>query len=95
MVSAQLGGHVSPSTLSGHQMAPAGGPVDTGEWVEFCDDVKNKTYYWNRRANETVWQPPAGIEVVWVGTQSKEWVRYFWHKVARVRVWDLPPLAPG
>ena len=36
MVSAQLGGHVSSSTLSAHQMARAGEPVGSDgsdEWV--------------------------------------------------------------
>ena len=56
VVSAQLGGHVSSSTLSAHQMPRAGEHADSVEWVELYDDVKSKTFYWNRRSNETLWQ---------------------------------------
>ena len=32
-----------------------------------------KTHYWNRRSNETVWNPqPEGIKVFWVGEKSAE-----------------------
>ena len=67
-MSAQLGGHVSSSTLSAHQMPRVGEPADSVEWVELYDDVKSK----NRRSKETLWQPPAGIEVVWIGKQEEE-----------------------
>ena len=72
-VSAQLGGHVSSSTLSAHQMARAGEPVDSDgsiEWVLMRPPDIDKSYYWNRRTNSTAWDPPAGVEVVWVGEMS-------------------------
>ena len=94
VVSAQLGGHVSSSTLSAHQMPPAGEPADNVEWVELHDDVKSKTYYWNRRSNETLWQPPVGIEVVWMGKQEEGGGVWYWHRRTRVSTFDLPPLPP-
>ena len=70
VVSAQLGGHVSSSALSAHQMARAGEPVDSDGsdvWVMMRDGDTGKTYCWNRRTNSFAWEPPAGVEVVWVG----------------------------
>ena len=46
-----------------HQVSPM---PDSIEWVELCDD-KGKTHFWNRRSNETAWNP---IKVVWVGTKD-------------------------
>ena len=73
MVSAPLGGHVSSSTLSAHQMARAGEPVDSD--VPSCgfrmhDGDTHQSYCWNRRTREYSWRPPAGVEVVWVGETS-------------------------
>ena len=45
---------------------------DSIEWVQFSDGDTGKTYYWNRRSNLTAWQPPVGIEVVWVGTRDEK-----------------------
>ena len=39
VVSAQLGGHVSSSTLSAHQMPPAGEPADNVEWERQEQDL--------------------------------------------------------
>ena len=47
VVSAQLGGHVSSSTLSAHQMARAGEPVDSDssiEWVKLHVGETDQTY---------------------------------------------------
>ena len=66
-VSAQLGRHVSSSTLGAHQMARAGEPVDFGGsdvWVLIRPPDISKSHYWNRRTNLTAWDPPAGVEVV-------------------------------
>ena len=93
-VSAQLGGHVSSSTLSAHQMPRASEPADSDQWVELHDDVKSKTCYWNRRSNVTVRQPPAGIEVVWVCAQDEGGGVRCWHRRTRVSTCDLPPLPP-
>ena len=41
-------------------------------WVELYDDVKSKTYYWNRRTRLSSWLPPEGIKVVWVGMRDTE-----------------------
>ena len=70
MVSAQLGEHVSSSTLSAQQMARAGEPVNSGGsdvWVRLHDGETDQSYYWNRRTSETAWRAPLGVEVVWVG----------------------------
>ena len=56
MVSAQLGEHVSSSTLSAHQMARAGDPVDSDGsmlCVRMHDNDTDESYYWNRRTRET------------------------------------------
>ena len=63
VVSAQLGGHVSSSTLNAHQMARAGEPVDadgSDEWVLMHVGETDQTYYWNRRSGATSWRAPAG-----------------------------------
>ena len=64
VVRAQLGGHVSPSTLSARQMPHAGDAShsDSEEWVQFFD--MGGLYFWNRRTRETALQPPAGVKVV-------------------------------
>ena len=69
MVSARLGEHVSSSTLSAHQMARAGEPVDSDGsdvWVLVRPPDIGKSYYWNRRTNSTTRVAPAGVEFVWV-----------------------------
>ena len=56
-------------------MARAGEPVDSDgsdEWVLMRPSDTGKSYYWNRRTNLTSWDPPAGVEVVWVGSCWKE-----------------------
>ena len=65
-------------------------PVST-EWVQLSDGDAGKTNYCNRRTNSTVWKAPAGVEVVWVGSQDERGLRYFWHRVSRVSRYDLPP----
>ena len=59
--------------MSASSWTPAGyeAPSGSDEWVELYDDVKSKTYCWNRRTNSTAWVAPAGVEVVWVGKQEK------------------------
>ena len=56
------------------------------EWVQLSDDVTSKAYYWNRRTRQSVWKPPASIEVVWVGTLAEEGSLH-WHKVTRVSMY--------
>ena len=76
-VSAQLGGHVSSSMLSAHQMARARRAVDSvgsDEWVLMRTPDIGKSYYWNRRTRLSSWSPPEGITVVWVGTRDEEGV---------------------
>ena len=89
---AHLGGHVSPSTLSAHRMARAGVTAhsSSAEWEQLSE--AGKTSHWDRRTNQSVWQPPAGVEVVWVGTMDEEGVPYRWHKGERVSTYDHPPL---
>ena len=66
-------------------------PRNSVEWVQFSDDVTSQTYYWNGRARRSVWKPPAGIKVVWVGTRDEKGVRHFCHKVTHVSTYALPP----
>ena len=65
---------------------------DSVEWVELCDDY-GKTHYWNRRSNETAWNSPKGIKVVWVARRLSG-VLYYWHRVTRVSTYGFPPLPP-
>ena len=84
---------VSSSTLAA-QLEDAPVP-DSIDGVELFDDIKSKTYCWNRRTRLSSWLPPVGIKVVWVGTQDEEGVFYYWHRLTRVSAYDLPPLPPG
>ena len=80
--SAEVAGHVSarvPPHSSSWTPAACEAPSGSDAWVELYDDVKSKTYYWNRRTNSTAWVAPAGVEVVWVGKQG---------------TYALPPLPP-
>ena len=47
-----------------------------------------KSYYWNRRTNLTAWDPPAGVEVVWVGELPES-------GGVHASTYELPSLAPG
>ena len=64
--------------LPGQVSTASPGPVhvdehlpDSAEWVQLYE-ATGRTYFWNRRSNLTVWQPPAGIQVVWVGERDEE-----------------------
>ena len=65
------------------------------EWVRLRERHAGKTYFWNRRTNSTVWQAPAGVEVVWIGERNEEGGVWYWHRDTRVRTKILPPLPPG
>ena len=98
VVSAQLGEHVSSSTLSAHQMARAGEPVDSDgsdEWVLMRPPDIGKSYYWNRRTRLSSWSPPEGITVVWVGELPESGGVWYWHRVTRASTCELLPLPPG
>ena len=63
--SAQLGRHVSSSTLSAHQVARAGEAADSDgsiEWVKLHVGETGQTYYWNRRSGATSWRAPGGCQ---------------------------------
>ena len=98
-VSAKLGGQVSSSTLSAHQMARAGEPVDSDGsivWVRMHDGDTDQSYYWNRRTSETTWRAPVGVQVVWVGEMSVGKVLWYWNQITRLTAHDgLPRLPPG
>ena len=66
---------------------------DCAEWVQLCE-ATGRTYFWNRRSNLTVWQPPAGIHVVWVGEKDEDGGVWYWHRRTRASHWTLPPLPP-
>ena len=99
VVSAQLGEHVSSSTLSAHQMPHAGEPVDSGGsdvWVGLHDGDTDQSYFWNRRTRETTWRAPLGVEVVWVGELSAGKVLWYRNQVPGLTAHDgLPRLPPG
>ena len=88
--SAELPPEVSSWTPAAYE-APSGSDV----WVELYDDLKSKTYYWNRRTRLSSWLPPERIKVVWVGMRNAEGEVYYWHRETRVSTWNLPPLPPG
>ena len=99
VVSAQLGEHVSSSTLSAHQMARAGEPMDSDgsiEWVKLHDGDTDQSYFWNRRTWETTWRAPLGVKVVWVGEMSAGKVLWYWSQITGLTAHDcLPRLPPG
>ena len=99
MVSAQLGEHVSSSTLNAHQMARAGEPVNSDgsiEWIRLHDRDTDQSYYWNRRTRETTWCAPVGVQVVWVGEMSAGKVLWYWNQVTHLTAHDgHPRLPPG
>ena len=93
VVSAQLGEHVSSSTLSAHQMARAGELVDScgsDVWVRLHDGDTDQSYFWNRRTRETTWRAPLRVEVVWVGELSAGKVLWYWNQVTRLTAYPHP-----
>ena len=67
---------------------------DSAEWVQLRDDATSKPYFWNRRTRATMWKPPPGIRVVWVGEKCSGVEVWYWHKGTRACTCDLPPLPP-
>ena len=63
-------------------------------WRRFALILYGVGAVWNRRTHETARQPPAGVNVVWMGTMDEEGDYYYWHKKTRVSTYVLPPL-PG
>ena len=95
MVSARLGEHVSSSTLSAHQMARAGEPVDSDGsdvWVLVRSPDIGKSYFWNRRTNSTSSVSLAGVEVVWVAEKPERGNVWYWNQVTGLTAHKLPPL---
>ena len=92
-VAGQVSARVPPHSSS---WTPAAYEALSGsdEWVELYDDVKSKTYYWNRRTRLSSWLPPEGIMVYWVGTRDEEGDLCFWHRDTRASSYTLPPLPP-
>ena len=64
------------------------------DWLQLCNPT-GKTNYWNCRSGKTAWNPPEGLEVVWVGVRDGEGEVYYWHKVSRASTYNLPPFPPG
>ena len=75
--------HVSSWTL-----AACGETIGSVEWVQVFEG--GKTHYWNRRSNETLWNPPEGIQVVWIGEKSADGGIWYWHRYTRVSTWGPP-----
>ena len=97
--SAKLASHsrvpasVSPSTPAAQlEVVPL---PDSIEWLQLRERFAGKACYWNRRTDSTVWQAPAGVEVVWYGEKDEEGGIWFWHRDKRVSTFDLPSLPPG
>ena len=87
--------------LPGQSSTASPGPVhvdvhlpDSAEWVQLRDDATSKPYFWNRRTRATMWKPPPGIRVVWVGEKGSGGEVWYWHKGTRASTYDLPPLPP-
>ena len=91
----KLASHSSPRVpASGSPSTPAaqleGAPLpDSIEWVQLRERHAGKTYYWNRCTNSTVWQAPAGVEVVWIGERNEGRGVWYWHGDTRVTAFDL------
>ena len=79
----------APRHVSSWTPAAYGETIGSVEWVSVSEG--GKTHYWNRRSNETFWNPPEGTKVVWIGEKSADGGIWYWHRDTRV----LPPLPPG
>ena len=82
--------------LPGQSSTASPGPVhvdvhlpDSAEWVQMRDDATSKPYFWNRRTRATMWKPPPGIRVVWVGEKGSGGEVWYWHKGTRASTCDL------
>ena len=89
MVSAQLGEHVSSSTLSAHQMARAGEPVDSDGsivWVRMHD---------GDTGTDAPVRPLGALRWVF-GEMSAGKVLWYWNQFTRLTAQNgFPPLPPG
>ena len=72
---------------SGSELLPESSPSTPAaqlevsvEWVRLRQRHAGKTYFWNRRTESTVWQAPAGVEVVWYGERDEEGGIWYWHR---------------
>ena len=93
VVSAQLGGHVSSSTMSAHQMARAGEPADSDgsiEWVKLHVGETDQTNCWNRRSGRPLgarrrvsrssgWE--GQVTEAWCGTSTRSLVTLRMHSL--------------
>ena len=82
-----------PREVSSWTPAAYGETIGSDEWVKIYEG--GKTHYWNRRSNETFWNSPEGIQVVWIGETSADGGIWYWHRDTRASTWVLPPLPPG
>ena len=57
-----------PREVSSWILAAYGETIGSDEWVQFSRSCK--PFYWNRRSHETLWSPPEGVKVVWIGEQT-------------------------
>ena len=81
----------SPSTLAAQlEVAPL---PDSTEWVRLRERHAGKLT--SGTDVLTVWQAPAGVDVVWYGERVEEGGIWYWHRDTRVSTFDLPPLPPG
>ena len=93
--SAKLASH------SGSELLPESSPSTPAaqlevsvEWVRLKERHAGKTHFWSRRTRSTVWQAPAGVDVVWYGERDEEGGIWYWHRDTRVSTFVLPPLPP-
>ena len=82
-----------PRHVSSWTPAAYGETIVSDEWVQKHEG--GKTHYWNRRSNETFWNLPEGIKVIWIGEKSADGGTWYWHRDSRASTWVLPPLPPG
>ena len=94
-ISAKVASHSGSELLpESSPSTPAAQLEGSVEWVQLRDGNSGKTYYWNRRTFSTVWKPPPGVKVVWVGERNEEGGVWCWHRDTRVSTFDLPPVPP-
>ena len=95
---------ISPGGGLGQGSSSSAGPADedvTGVFRTFPQITKSAKLasHSSLRATpatfSTVWKPPLGVKVVWVGERNEEGGVWYWHRDTRVSTFDLPPLPPG
>lgn len=73
---------------------PTRPPLRSEDWVVFAADeaTKRPTFFWNRRARESVWEMPSYMMPGWHGFVAVDGRPYFRSATTLASTWELPPL---